>query len=292
MQAPDIERAIAATRSIAVSAGLTADEAIVVHDSNRLVLRLMPCDVIARVARVSHSPARANLELEAEIARRLGETGSPIAALDPRVEPRAYVRDGFVVNFWTYHEPASSQEPPPAVYAHALARLHAGLRAIDIDAPHFMGRVVETERDVANRDVTPDLGDADRELLVGTLQRLRRSILARGAAEQLLHGEPHPWNVHTTENGPLFIDFENCVRGPVEYDLAWVPEDVAALYPGAERGVDHDLLDECRGVQLAIVAACRWHRDDEHPSGRPGGIAYLKALRDGPPWPSIVRWED
>ena len=87
-----------------------------------------------------------------------------------------------------------------------------------------------------------------------TLESLRRSIVARGAAEQLLHGEPHPWNVLSTKDGLLFIDFENALRGPVEYDLGWVPEEVSAHYPDA----DQELLDECRGLMLAIVAASHW----------------------------------
>ena len=134
-----------------------------------------------------------------------------------------------------------------------------------------MDRVAETQQDVASRDVTPDLTDADRELLADTLRDLRRSIVDRRAAEQLLHGEPHPWNVLNTKNGPLFIDFENSARGPVEYDLAWVPKEVSERYPDA----DQDLVGECRGVVLAIIAAHRWRRDDQHPSGR--------AIRSGVP---------
>jgi aminoglycoside phosphotransferase (APT) family kinase protein len=204
------------------------------------------------------------------------------------VEPRVYQRDGLAITFWTHYEQAARDELPPAEYARALHRLHAGLRQIDLAAPHFTDRVADAQRDVASRDVTPDLAHADREFLAGTLQRLRRSAVARGAAEQLLHGEPHPWNIHHTSGGPLFIDFESAVRGPVEFDLAWVPEDVCAHYPG----INQELLDECRGLQLAIVAACRWRHDDEHPSGRLGGIAYLGALRAGPPWPSIVEWDE
>ena len=50
MQASDLLRAVAAAMSIASSLGLTVDDAIVLHDSNKLALRLLPCDVLARVA--------------------------------------------------------------------------------------------------------------------------------------------------------------------------------------------------------------------------------------------------
>jgi uncharacterized protein (DUF2384 family) len=44
---------MAAAMSIASSLGLTAGHAIVLHDSNKLTVRLLPCDVLARVAPVA-----------------------------------------------------------------------------------------------------------------------------------------------------------------------------------------------------------------------------------------------
>lgn len=279
MQASEARRAVAAAMSSAAALDLTVDDATVLNDSNRLVLRLMPCDVVARVAPVAY---QGSAETAVELAQRLAETDSPVAALEPRVEPRVYVRDGFVIDMWTYYEPVTPRDLPPADYAHALERLHAGMRQIDVTTPHFMDRVADTQQDVASRDVAPELPDADRELLANTLRSLRQSIVDRGATEQLLHGEPHPWNVLSTKNGLLFIDFENSVRGPVEFDLAWVPEDVSESYPGA----DQELVGECRGLMLAIVAAHRWRRDDQHPS-RPRRAEWLSAFREGPPWPAV-----
>jgi len=89
---------------------------------------------------VAHQ-AGVKAEFEVEVARRLAETDSPVAELEPRVEPRVYVRDGFVVTLWTYYEPASPRDVAPAEYAQALARLHAGMREIDLPAPHFTDRV-------------------------------------------------------------------------------------------------------------------------------------------------------
>ena len=190
---------------------------------------------------------------EVELAQRLAKTASPVAALEPRVEPRGYERDGFEVTLWTYYEPATP-EISPAAYADALERLHAGMRKLDVPTPHFTDRVASAEQLVTSRDLTPELTDADREMLASTLRRLRRVIRDHGAAEQLLHGEPHPGNVLSTANGPLFIDLETCCRGPVEFDLAHVPETVSEHYPG----VDQALLRDCRQLVLAMVAAWRW----------------------------------
>jgi Ser/Thr protein kinase RdoA (MazF antagonist) len=271
MQASDVSRALAAARSAASSLDLTCDDAIVLHDSNKLALRLLPCDVLARVAHAGDQVLR----FEVELAQRLAESGCPVAALEPRVAPRVHERDGFEVTLWTYYEPGSPQDLPPADYAEALERLHAGMRKLDVPAPHFTDRVEQAQRLVANPGRTPALADADRKLLADTLRRLRRTIGERGGAEQLLHGEPHPGNLLTTRNGPLFIDFETCCRGPVEFDLAHAPEEVAEHYPD----VDQELLRECRILVLAMITAWRWDRDDQLPNGRRLGAEWLSQIK-------------
>ena len=271
MKASDVPRAVAAAMSTSSSLDLTVGDAIVLHDSNKLTLRLLPCDVLARVAPVAHQVA----QFEIELAQRLAESESPVAALEPRVEPRVYERDGFVVTLWTYYEPAAPREVSPADYASALERLHAGMLKLDIPAPHFTDRVEQAQQLVASRDRTPALADADRDLLGGTLRSLRRVIGDRGAAEQLLHGEPHPGNVLATKNGLLFIDLETCCRGPVEFDLAHAPEEVSEHYPG----VNQALLRECRILVLAMITTWRWDRGDQLPNGLQLGTEWLSQIR-------------
>jgi hypothetical protein len=271
MQASEAPRAMAAATSVASSLDLTVDDGIVLHDSNKLTLRLLPCDVLARVAPVAHQVS----QFEVELAQRLAESGCPVAALEPRAEPRTYERDGFVVTLWTYYEPAPLREVPPADYASALGWLHAGLRKLDIPAPHFTDRVGQAQQLVASPYHTPALAGADRELLGATLRSMRRVIGDRGAAEQLLHGEPHPGNVLTTKKGLLFIDLETCCRGPVEFDLAHAPEEVSEHY----RGVNQDLLRQCRILVLAMITTWRWDRGDQLPSGRQLGTEWLSQIR-------------
>jgi aminoglycoside phosphotransferase (APT) family kinase protein len=260
MQASEVPRAVAAAMSIASSRDLTVEDAIVVHNSNKLTLRLLPCDLLARVAPVTLIRSH---KFEVELAQRLADSGCPVAALEPRVDPRVYERDGFVVTLWTYYQPVTRREAPPADYADALKRLHAGMRNLDISTPHFTDRVDSAQQLVASRGQTPELADTDRELLADTLRDLRQAIGERGSAEQLLHGEPHPGNVLTTKHGLLFIDFETCCRGPVEFDLAHAPEEVSTHYPG----LDYDLLRECRILVLAMITTWRWDLGDQLPTG-------------------------
>jgi Ser/Thr protein kinase RdoA (MazF antagonist) len=223
------------------------------------------------VAPIAHQIA----QFEIELAQRLAESESPVAALEPRVEPRVYERDGFMVTLWTYYEPATPREVSPADYANTLGRLHAGMRKLDVPTLHFTDRVEQAQQLLASRDHTPALADADRELLGNTLRSLRRVIGERGAAEQLLHGEPHPGNVLTTKNGLLFIDLETCCRGPVEFDLAHAPEEVSEHYPG----VNQDLLRECRILVLVMITTWRWDRGDQLPNGHQLGTEWLSQIR-------------
>jgi hypothetical protein len=272
MQASEARRAVAAAMSTASALDLIVDDAIVLHNSNKLAVRLLPCEVLARVAPVAHQVA----QFEVELAQRLAETGSPVAALEPRVEPRVYERDGFVITLWTYYESVAPQEQlSPAEYAHALERLHAGMRHVEVATPHFTDRVAGAQSLVGNRGRTPELADADRELLSNTLRSLKLAIVDRGGPEQLLHGEPHPGNLLRTNKGLLFIDLETCYRGPVEFDIAHAPEEVSEYYPDA----DQDLLRQCRVLMVAMITAWRWDRDDHLPDGHRKGAEWLSQMR-------------
>jgi hypothetical protein len=145
----------------------------------------------------------------------------------------------------------------------------------DVTTPRFTDRVTQAQRLVDNRDHTPALPDADRELLSNTLRRLRRAVVERGGAEQLLHGEPHPGNLLRTKHGLLFADLETCCRGPVEFDIAHAPEAVSVHFPGA----DQQLVQQCRVLVLAMIVTWRWDRDDDLPNGRQLGLTWLNEMR-------------
>lgn len=284
MKAAEVQHAVEAGRSAASALGLRVEDAVVVHNSNRIAVRLTPCDVLARVAPLSYQTAA---EFEVEVAHRLAQTDSPLAELEPRVEPRVHVRDGFAVTLWIYYEPVPSSDIAPADYAQALARLHAGLRQIYVRAPHFTDRVTDAQRVLADRARSPELLGADRELLSNTLSRMSTAISGRGIGEQLLHGEPHLGNVLRTPKGLLFVDLETCCRGPVEFDLshALLPsgggrtllaaEEVCEHYPGAHQ----DVIEQCRILIWAMITTWRWQGDDQLPNGRYWAIEGLNQLR-------------
>jgi hypothetical protein len=261
----DLRRAIFAAKSTAAGLGLAADEAMVLRDSNRFTLRLLPCDVVARAAPGTHGAA----PFEVELARALADPSSCVAPLDPRVEPRVYERDGFSVTLWSFFAAEPSRDLAPEAYAAALASMHRAMLRVDVPAPRFTDRVAEAQQLVERADPAA-LGDVDRRLLLGIFAAVARELGRRASPEQLLHGEPHPGNVLHTASGPLFIDLETCCRGPVEFDLAHVPRAVSERYPD----VDRELLEHCRALVLAMVAGWRLDPDDRLP-GRQQALREL-----------------
>ncbi|GGO71825.1 phosphotransferase [Nonomuraea cavernae] len=268
MEASKLHRAIEAGWATAAALGLQVDDAVVITNSDRITLRLVPCDVLVRVSLSAHL---AGMEFEVEIARRLAEVGGPVAELDPRVEPRVYERDDFAVSLWTYYEPVGS-EIAPALYADALERYHAALRRIDLEAPDLTDRVAGALSEVSDRKQTPELSDPDREFLSSTLSN-QSTVISGG--KQLLHGEPHPGNLLNTRRGPLFVDLATCCRGPIEFDLAHAPEEVAEHYPEA----DHDLVRRCRVLMWALISTWRWRWDDQFPDRSYWRVETLNRVR-------------
>lgn len=282
MDALQVPSAIAASRAAATACGLAVDDAVVVHDSNRIAVHLRPCDVLARVA---PRDRRAGAEFEVQLARRLAATAAPAARLDSRVDPRVYDEGDFAVTLWTYHDPVTPSMLTPHEYAMALSQLHAGLRDTDLSGlavPHFLDRVADAQRLIDDPENNPAIAGDDRALLGRALRATRRTILDRQAPEQLLHGEPHPGNLLRTSHGVLFIDLETSCHGPVEFDIAHAaiegagpPMDVAAAYPGA----DETLVRECWTLMLAMIVAWRCEPGDDLPDGAARAQGWIRELR-------------
>src|SRR4051794_25952918 len=139
MNASQALLAVAAATATASSLGLSVSDSVVLHNSNKLTLRLIPCDVVARVAPAAEHAAA---QFEVDLAQRLVAAGCPVAGLERRVEPRVYDRDEFALTLWAYREPIAFQVLP-VDYAEALMRLHGGMRKLDFPTPHFTDRIDE-----------------------------------------------------------------------------------------------------------------------------------------------------
>lgn len=277
--------AMAAGRRGATRCGLRVDDIVVLHNSNRLTVRLRPCDVIARIAPASR---RASAEFEVVVATRLSETGAPVAPLEPRLDPCVFDEAGFAVTLWAYYEPVPPVDVEAKEYAGALARLHEGMRQADLSGGwlgHFMDRVTEARSLVDDPANDREIAGADRELVSATLRDASGAVVVHGAPEQLLQGEPHPGNVVRTESGLMFLDLETCCQGPVEFDIAHAtivqngpPIGIADHYPGA----DSALVRQCWRLVLALAIAWRFEPGDDLPDGIARARDWIGQLRADP----------
>lgn len=263
-------RARLAAADLVRSFGLAVDEAVDLHDSNRLTVHLLPCDLVARIG-----PSEVGgSQVEVDRALQLLRAGAPVGPLDPRTPPQVHLRDGVEITLWSHLPQNPRPELPPEQYADALARLHAAMREARIEVPSITDRVASALELVEDPERTPRLTAPDRTFLRDTLRELGEKI-SRSGTQQPLHGEPHPGNVLDTPDGPLFIDLETCCSGPVEFDLAHAPARVAAHYPD----VDPELLEDCRILSRALATTWRWDRDDSLPNGQLLGIGWLDQVR-------------
>ena len=146
MQASEVPRALAAAMSTASHLDLTVHDADVLHNSNRLALRLRPCEVLARVAPGDDQAAR----FEVELAQRLAEPGAPwllLILVSNRVCTSATASSS---PCGPTTKQGRSREISADDYANALERLHAGMRTLDVTTPHFTDRVAEAQQLVAS----------------------------------------------------------------------------------------------------------------------------------------------
>jgi len=151
MREPDLRRAIAAARSVAASAGLAVEDVVVLQSSAKVALRLLPCDVLARVS--AGDPRAAQLEVD--LAHALVDAGCPVARPDPRLESRAYREDDLAITWWTFYTAGAALSAGD--YGHALRRLHLGMRGVEPPAavPHALDRIESARRLLDDRDLTP-----------------------------------------------------------------------------------------------------------------------------------------
>ncbi len=272
MDAAEVPAALAAMKEAAAASDLHVAEYSILQKSNRLVVLGQPCDAVFRIAPMSEERASRR---EVAVVADLAASGAPVAGPEPRIDKNPLVVDEFVVSIWAYFEPTGERTIMPAHFAEMLFELHTHLRAVRADAPHFTERVSLAQGLIRSPELVPEVQEADRELLVRTLNQTKYEISQSGAREQLLHGEPHSDNVLRTSHGLRFTDFEAICYGPVEFDLADVPTEVADYYPA-----DAALLRSCRGLVLAMVATWCFAGAREHVSLRDAASGLIAELRE------------
>lgn len=265
------ERAIAAARRIAAGYGVDSDRPTILQDSNHTVIHLAPAPVVAKV---NTSPEEASLSDEIAIGRFLAARGGPVVPPTSLFPPGPYVVDGLEVTFWQYC-PHDSGEPSPDVHGASLRLLHDALDGYPVPLRPW-DRFDGIESVLASPSILGALPADDRRFLSHRYRELLTAIGRFHPVLRPLHGEPHGGNLLRTPSGPRWIDFESACRGPQEWDLTVLPDEVAARYFA---DIDWDLLAVLRQMRSLCVAVWCWVDPDRAPILRQAGTHHLNLLR-------------
>jgi thiamine kinase-like enzyme len=121
--------------------------------------------------------------------------------------------------------------------------------------PTFDERLIETIRSLDSPSFAPELVGSDRAVLRSTLSDVVTRLVEGPRISEVIHGSPHRFNILVVQGAPRFIDFETVERGPIEWDLAHLDQEVAARYQGS---VDLKTLALCRVAISAATSAWCW----------------------------------
>jgi hypothetical protein len=257
---------VGAALAAARSAGLAAERGEVVAVAANVLVRIEPGPIAARLtgATLTFRDPDVFLGREARLAMALARAGAPVLA--PIGGP--YAAGGRVVTLWPWVDADAAGDAAAA--GRALRACHEALRGVDPAAFEPLGMLEEARR-IAPPEVLPAVE--------------RALAMLDGVPQRVVHGDSHPGNVLWAARGPLWADWEDAHRAPLEWDLArlvaqarvrgndfgWAEEALAA------HGGPYDpaLLDACVYARVAQGAAYLAF------TGRgavDGHLAFLRAL--------------
>lgn len=197
---------------------------------------------------------------EAALAAYSAARGGPV--IPPVGEP--ITLGDFTVSAWHFREADSCPQDDVAA-ARALAELHRSLVGAPGDLPSLGLRFREVRHLLDDKVATAALSARGRGALLQALASVSDDV---GADEIVLHAEPHDGNRMTTAGMVVYFDLEAACTGPLEWDLAYLAEGVAAaVWP------DHDRSRCARlrvGVSACVSAYC-WR----HVTARPNDAEML-----------------
>ncbi|WP_017607687.1 aminoglycoside phosphotransferase family protein [Nocardiopsis xinjiangensis] len=247
------DRARDAAVATARELGLTVTDPLILHDLFSVVVHLAPAPVVARVPTVL-PPATSPHDLatrqqhELDTTQWLHEQAVPVIAPSPLTPRRPLQRDGFSLTFWTHVPQDQDAEPDYAANAELTPALHRALRHYPGELPFLSAADPQSmTAELTRLQHHPDLLEAaDLDRAQREWQLIEPLVRSRAAFEktfpdielQPVHGDSPPANIFPSTHGPLYSDFELICLGPIEWDLAGLPEELVQAYDHSARDQD------------------------------------------------------
>lgn len=266
------ERAVAAAVEVAERHGLDVPSPRVLRDWNDTVVHLSPHAVVARVGTSWVAWDKdATYRRELAVARHAAARQGPCVRPSSLLPPGPHRAEGLALAFWEYLE-IDPGEPDALAAGNALRAFHTVVADYDRPLPRLDER---HERALAVARSLDLPGADDRALLGSTLERLCVAFAETARDERVLHGGPHESNLLRTSEGPRWIDLDTVCRGPLEWDLAHLPAEAAAVFPEA----DPASLELARDLVSAEVAVWCWHSYGRAPEVDEAAHFHLDRVR-------------
>jgi hypothetical protein len=273
------QQAVQAAQEVARRVGLKPVIPRILKDSNNTIVHLAPAPVVAKVGTSRfRSLALETLDRELAVARHLTRKNAPIARPVSDVAAGPHEARGSIVTLWRFYEAQSAYSLDAAEIASRLRAVHEALRDITEPLPPFLVELEDAARLLSDLERMRALPDADLRFLREVHASLLSDLSPQELPSRPLHGSPHEGNWLATASGPLLLDFEAACRGPLEWDLTAVRDEVAAMFPG----VDSDLLSVLQRMRSLCVAVKCWIQPDRAPEVFEAAHVHLRLLRGEP----------
>jgi aminoglycoside phosphotransferase (APT) family kinase protein len=278
-RAPNSGRdAAGAALRVAASFDFLSDDPVVLQETNNTVVWLRPHPVVAKVGKWEHS--HASLVREHRIAKALAADGAPVGPPVAGTAPERDEETGYTVTLWERLEHDPEEEPDPLDAGSSLRDLHGALDGFGDGLPSFQASLDLAQGTLWDDRAMKVLPASDRALLRGAYERLRNELEELRYPVRPVHGEAHLGNLLVTPGGLRWIDLENVSIGPLEWDLAFLPEGSAGVFPEA----DERLLTLLRTLNSARVATwcfARWEFQELHWHGK-HHLEVVRRAEQGP----------
>jgi hypothetical protein len=232
--------------------GIRIDEPHILKDGSNLLVHLRPAPVVVRVAtftgRIRRDPWP-YLVREVRLATALVAEGAAVAPPSPLLPPGPHAIDGWTMTATAFVDHVAGAIPDAATAFVALEALHDAMRRITIDLPLLGPATADLDLAIdfaVERGLIANMDAAERR---SRRDRLVDELLAATPDRQPLHGDAFPRNSLVTPSGIVWIDLEDCCRGPAAWDHA------VLLRNSPDATVERIVRDRDggRGIDLAMA---------------------------------------
>jgi hypothetical protein len=202
---------------------IAIDDWTVLSQSNRLVLDLEPCGLIAKIVHTSEAPRlTVELAIAAHVARAKGPGAVPASE-------HVYTSANVTVSLW--ERLTLRGEPTEPIVCSAYTDLRACFDSFVGALPDFRVAIHGAQRLAAESRLRL-ASTADAAFVRAVFDATLFSLRSFDWSDRVLHGDPHSGNIALTSQGPRWLEFESACAGPLEWDLSTLPQ--------CSRGVPHD----------------------------------------------------